>query len=83
MKATLTFTLPEEAAEHNHARQGAAAFFALEEVSSKIFRPARKHGYSNVMIQQIIDKVGDDAIDLIALLEQDFWHILADWKIDL
>jgi hypothetical protein len=83
MKATLTFTLPEEREEFDHALRGSCAFSALCNVHNQIFRPARKHGYSNVIIQQIIDKVGDDAIDLIGLLEQEFWHILADEKINL
>jgi hypothetical protein len=83
MKATMTFNLPEDDIDFVMASRGKDCFMALDRVANEIFRPARKHGYSDIMIQQIIDKVGDDAVDLIGLLEQKFWHILADEKIDL
>lgn len=83
MKATLTFNLPEDDIDFVMASRGNYCFMALDRVVNEVFRPARKHGYGDIMIQQIIDKVGDDAINLIGLLEQKFWHILADEKIDL
>jgi hypothetical protein len=83
MKATVTFTLPEEQEEFNFARKGSDAFSALSDVRNCVFRPARKHGYSDVAISELIAKIGDDAIDLIGLLEDRFNGVLEEWKIDL
>lgn len=82
MKATLTFTLPEEQEEFDLALKGLAAMSALSDVRDKIFRPARKHGYSNVTISELIAKIGDDAWDLIHQLECQFEEILYDHEID-
>lgn len=82
MKATLTFTLPEEQEEFDLALKGLAAMSALSDVRDQIFRPARKHGYSNVTISELIAKIGDDALDLIHQLECQFQEILYDHEID-
>lgn len=83
MKATLTFTLPEETDDFDWARKGSDAFAALADVSACIFRPARKHGYSDVAISELVAKIGDDALDLIGLLEDRFHRVLEEWKLDL
>ena len=82
MKATLTFTLPEEQEEFNYASKGHAAFVVLAELGNKLFRPARKHGYDNAQINELIDKIGDDAITLIGLLEDRFVDIVSNSNID-
>jgi hypothetical protein len=83
MKATLTFTLPEETDDFDWARKGFDAFSALNDVRNEIFRPARKHGYSDREINALMDKLGDDAVQLIHELECRFNAILFDHKIDL
>jgi hypothetical protein len=82
MKATLTFTLPEESEDFDYARMGADAFSALVDVRGSIFRPARKHGYSDQEIDGLIAKLGDDATELIRLLEHRFSAILYDHNIE-
>jgi hypothetical protein len=83
MKATLTFTLPEETDDFDWARKGSDAFAALSDVRNCVFRPARKHGYSDVAISELVAKIGEDAIDLIGLLEHRFHRVLEEWKLDL
>ena len=83
MKATLTFTLPEETDDFDWARKGSDAFSALSDVRNCVFRPARKHGYADIGISELIAKIGDDAIDLIGLLEDRFNGVLEEWKLDL
>lgn len=83
MKATLTFTLPDDEESFNYAVKGAEAHFALEDVRNCVFRPARKHGYSDSEINALLEKLGDDGIDLIHQLECRFNAILFDHKIDL
>lgn len=76
-KAILEFNLPEETEEFRHAINGSKNACILEDVTTQVFRPARKHGYSNAnivqMIQHINTKLGDDsevyAEDLIGALE--------------
>jgi hypothetical protein len=83
MKATLRFNLPEDALDFVMASRGKDCFMALDRISDELFRPARKNGYSDVSFQELIDKIGDDAYELIHYLERRFNEILADEKIDL
>jgi hypothetical protein len=83
MKATLTFNLPEEQEEFDVACRAAGAFAALADVREHIFRPARKHGYSDMEINGLIDRIGHDANNLIYELECRFNAILFDRGIDL
>jgi hypothetical protein len=83
MKATLSFTLPEEQEEFDVACRASGAFAALADVREHIFRPARKHGYSDMEINALMDKLGADATNLIHHLECRFNAILFDRGIDL
>ena len=83
MKATLSFTLPEEQEEFDVACRASGAFAALADVREHIFRPARKHGYSDSEIELLLEKLDDDGINLIDLLERKFNAILFDRGIDL
>ena len=83
MKATLTFNLPDDEESFNYAVKGAEAHFALSDVRDEIFRPARKHGYGDLQINALMDKLGDDAVTLIGHLEDRFGAILFDHNIDL
>lgn len=61
MKITYEFaTLEEEAAylqareeEHRELKRGRAALSALEAIRREVFRPARKHGYSDPDVQRM------------------------------
>ena len=83
MEVTMRFTLPEDDFDLKHAQRGYDYYLALKDCSDIIFRPARKHGYPDKQVQELVDKVGDDAYDLIDLLEQKFVDILADLNINL
>ena len=82
MKATLTFTLPEEQEEFDRALKGSAAMSALSDVRDQIFRPARKHGYGDSKIELLLEKLGEDGTTLIHYLECRFQEILYDHEID-
>lgn len=56
MKATLSFNLPEEQEEFQAAANAGKYRAALWEISQRVFRPARKHGYSVGPIQELLDK---------------------------
>lgn len=79
---TLTFNLPEEQEEFDLAIHGSDAATALEQVRSEIFRPARKHGYSEERIRKFIDRInmqfpeGGVAEEFIGLLEDRFTEIM-------
>lgn len=80
-EAILKFTLPEEIEEFNAARTGGMAHAALSEISQEIFRPARKHGYSDEDISNLIKKINKKcgegvAEELISNLESKFHDIL-------
>lgn len=83
-KVTLEYTLPEDSYEFEAALAGADAAIALHYIANDIFRPARKHGYSD---QRIIDAVGacgkDNANNLIGLLESKFYEILGERGIEI
>ena len=57
MKVLLKFNLPEDREEYENAMNGSKYASQLEEVTQRIFRPARKHGYSDRKIQELIDKL--------------------------
>ena len=98
MKATLTFTLPDDESEFQAAVDGPKYRAALWEISQRIFRPARKHGYSNTRIQSLLDTTdsvkvpsmdgytGDGVgggTELVAALEKLFYEILQEEGIEL
>lgn len=98
MKATLSFNLPEEQEEFQTAANAAKYKAALWEISQRIFRPARKHGYADARIQALLDitdsvKVPsmdgytEDEIgagtELVSLLEKLFYEILNEEGIEL
>lgn len=95
-KATLTFTLPEEQNEFETATKAGDFHSALWEISQEIFRPARKHGYPDQRIEQLVDVLNKTEVqahdcdmlvgggtELISLLEKKFYDILSERNIDL
>lgn len=56
--------------------------FALSEIHNNVFRPARKHGYSDRKIQDLLDKT-EDGEEIIGLLEEEFFRILNEYNITI
>lgn len=54
MKATLEFNLPEEQEEYEINKQAYKMHAALWNVGTEVFRPARKHGYSDQLLNDLI-----------------------------
>lgn len=83
MHVTVKFNLPEENETFKQFFAGPVYKSVLDDIAEKVFRPARKHGYPEGNIKTLIDKIGDDAIDLIGLLEDKFYQILQDNEVTL
>ena len=90
MKATLSFNLPEERDEFETAVNAGKYKAALWEISQRVFRPARKHGYSNPHIQKLLDTADTDDMyevavgtELVSELEKLFYEILQEEGIEI
>lgn len=55
-------------------------FTALHEVGEKIFRPARKHGYSDEKLRDLLNK-SEHGNEIISLLEEKYHDILRESEI--
>lgn len=65
--------------------------FALREIQQEIFRPARKHGYTDYVVNDLLDKcstyTGEDGLDyhigveLIGTLESMFNKIIENYEL--
>jgi hypothetical protein len=75
VKAILEFNLPEDQEEYDKCTKASNMSLALWHTAQDVFRPARKHGYNDVAIQLLLEKLGDDGYELVSLLEQKFWDI--------
>jgi len=88
MKAMLEFNLPEENIEFKHAVDGSKAHAALCDIQDEVFRPARKHGYPDKDIAEILEKIESSSPnkylgeELIRLLEDKFIEILDVYNIE-
>jgi len=62
-------------------------YCSLDEIGNEVFRPARKHGYHEKKINDLFNKINelcdDGATELISLLEQKFYLILKENKVDM
>lgn len=92
MKATIEFNLPEESEVFESAIRATDYKLALWDISQEIFRPARKHGYSDEKIQKLLQTIDEcvstvmengQGTDLIGLLEERFYEILRERGIEL
>lgn len=54
MKAILEFNLPEEQEEYEITRQAGNMHAAFWTIGNDLFRPARKHGYSDERLHALI-----------------------------
>lgn len=82
MRAILEFNLPEDTEDLKRAQLGPKYYGALSEVVERVFRPARKHGYSEGHIERLINKLGPDAVELVFHLEQEYYSILSDYSLE-
>lgn len=84
-KGILEFDLSDyhERLEFRRANSATDAYIALHEISNCIFRPVRKHGYPNPELQKLSDKLGEDFVKIMDLLENKFYQILEARKVDL
>lgn len=89
-KVTIQFNLPDERDDHYHAMHAAEYHTALWEIANQVFRPARKHGYGDSKINEIIEKLdahypdgGEGATELIGLLEEKFYKIIRQYNVEL
>jgi hypothetical protein len=80
-KAKLIFNLPEEQEEFDTVSKAGDFKSALWDVAQEVFRPARKHGYSDTKIQKELED--KDAFELVGLLEAKFYEILSQHNIEL
>lgn len=82
MKATLEFNLPEEQVEHEHALKGEEYMLALRDIADQVFRPARKHGYSDEELNKLVSETNGGA-EIVAKLEEKFYEILNNFDVNL
>lgn len=66
---TIKFRMPDDKSEFENAIKGGAAIAAIETVWNDVFRPARKHGYPDPKIQNLLTLI-DELIDKLELPEQ-------------
>lgn len=71
MKAILMFKLPEDQEEHQMALDAVSMSCALFEIRQEIFRPARKHGFSD----DELNKINNEYPELFEKLETMFTNI--------
>jgi len=78
MKGILEFNLPEEQEEFDLANKASALRNTLTDAENFVFRPARKHGYSDQEIQKLVEELDNlsdgKATELISLLEAKFYE---------
>ncbi len=79
MKATITFTLPDEAEEYAECMNAAKYKNALWDVRQLIFRPIRKHGYDEETFDELSQN--DQVRAFVEFLETKFNHILEENEI--
>lgn len=60
-----------------------AAYGVLWDVVQEIFRPARKHGYPDPVVERALKECGEMGQELVCLLEQKFHEKLEEAGIDL
>lgn len=84
-KAIIEFNLPEENDDYELAVNASKMYCILWDLRQNVFRPARKHGYSNPVIQAMISRINEccqstevTAEDLIYELELMFNELLAE-----
>lgn len=91
MKKTVVITFEVESAEDEHELRDFLnahnAHRALDEIREEIFRPARKHGYSDPRLSALLadnhpnPQAASNCQELVSLLEEKFNEILTERNI--
>jgi hypothetical protein len=82
-KAILEFNLPEDREEFELASNAGSMHSSLWQISQEVFRPARKHGYADPVLAEIVKQHPEYAEELIMALEQKFFQILEENGVEL
>jgi hypothetical protein len=82
MKATLSFNLPEDTEDFELASKARDLHCALWDIAQEVFRPARKHGYSNETLYKLVED-NENSEEIISMLEKMFYEILDKHNISL
>lgn len=75
MIAILKYNLdkPEDKVDHHLAMQASKLARLLDFVEQEIFRPARKHGYTDTKLQALLDTT-EQGVELIGKLEKLYYE---------
>lgn len=78
-KVYIKFQLPEESEEHSLFMKSGAMASAINDIRNVVFRPARKHGYSDQRMKELVQEIGEGkASELIGRMEELFSEILEE-----
>jgi len=69
----------DEDLELQRALNAVNYYLALCEIREKVFRPHRKHLYGDQRINDLIEKLGEDSLELIGMLEKLFSEVVNDY----
>jgi hypothetical protein len=85
MKHIIEFNLPEDREELKILMSAGDLSLVVDDVANEIFRPARKHGYSEQYhkLNELINQNPELATDIIEELEKMFFQILENHNITL
>lgn len=86
MKVSMHFNLPEDEDLFKDATNATAMKLALWDISEKIFRPARKHGYPGNQMSKFLDADGQlkpEFVEVIGILEDLFYGIIDKHEVNL
>ena len=83
MKAKLEFDLndSEDSRKFKIANKSESLLYALHEVGEEVFRPHRKHGYTEKNIPHP-DNWSEETYEVVSTLEKMFYRILEERGID-
>lgn len=81
MKVALYFKLPEEQEEYETTMKAGAMSSVLFKVRNELFRPARKHGYTDPKLQELLESF-EEVRMFVSLLEEEFNAILLEEDVD-
>lgn len=81
MKAMLEFNLPEEQEEYEIAVKAWKHKHAITRIHQEIFRPHRKHGYSDEDLKKLCKN--EKVLEAISVLEELFHKILEEEDINV
>ena len=81
---TISFDVstPEGKESAERALQADTLYAALGDIANEVFRPARKHGYSEADLQKLLDE-NEVVSTVIGRLEEKFFEILREYNVTL